>query len=125
MVAQQTRGALGDTAREPGAHAGHHLSRQRRGESRRGHDLHDTPTFCQARTRLYRHGRLAEQGFAVAQISDFLAEEGTTVWLDLRDPDHADLAVLQEEFGLHPLEVEDALWSENGRRSTVTPPTCS
>ncbi|TVZ04785.1 magnesium transporter [Trebonia kvetii] len=70
---------------------------------------HDTPTFCQARTRLYRHGRLAEQGFAVAQISDFLAEEGTTVWLDLRDPDHADLAVLQEEFGLHPLEVEDAV----------------
>ena len=70
---------------------------------------HDTPTFCQARTRLYRHGRLAEQGFAVAQISDYLEEEGTTVWLDLRDPDHNDLAVLQDEFGLHPLEIEDAV----------------
>jgi magnesium transporter len=70
---------------------------------------HDTPTICQARTRLYRNGRLTKQGFAVAQISDFLAEDGTTVWLDLRDPDHNDLAVLQEEFGLHPLEIEDAV----------------
>jgi magnesium transporter len=70
---------------------------------------HDTPTLCQARTRLYRNGRLTKQGFAVAQISDFLAEDGTTVWLDLRDPDHNDLAVLQEEFGLHPLEIEDAV----------------
>jgi magnesium transporter len=69
----------------------------------------DTPTRCQARTRLYRHGVLASQGFAVEQISDYLQEEGTTVWLDLRDPDHKDLAVLQEEFGLHPLAIEDAV----------------
>jgi hypothetical protein len=32
-----------------------------------------------------------------------------TVWLDLRGPDHDDLAVLSEEFGLHPLAVEAAL----------------
>ena len=31
------------------------------------------------------------------------------VWLDLRDPDHGDLMVLQEEFGLHPVAIEDAL----------------
>ena len=31
------------------------------------------------------------------------------VWLDLRDPDRADLAVISEEFGLHPLAVEDAV----------------
>ena len=30
-------------------------------------------------------------------------------WLDLRGPDHDDLAVLSEEFGLHPLAVEAAL----------------
>jgi magnesium transporter len=69
----------------------------------------DTPTRCQARTRLYRNGRLAEQGFAVEQISDHLTEPGVTVWLDLRDPDQEDLAVLQEEFGLHPVAIEDAL----------------
>ena len=70
---------------------------------------HDTPTHCQARTRLYRDGLLVEQGFAVERISDHLSEPGATVWLDLRDPDHEDLAVLQEEFGLHPVAVEDAL----------------
>ncbi|HEY3882000.1 MAG TPA: magnesium transporter CorA family protein [Trebonia sp.] len=69
----------------------------------------DTPTRCQARTRLYRDGRLAAEGFSVEQISDHLSDERTTVWLDLRDPDHDDLAVLQEEFGLHPVAIEDAL----------------
>jgi magnesium transporter len=70
---------------------------------------HDTPTRCQARTRLYRDGRLVEQGFAIERISEHLTDPGATIWLDLRDPDHDDLAVLQEEFGLHPVAIEDAL----------------
>ena len=78
-----------------------------------------SPTRCQARTRLYRDGRLELEGFPVAEISDHLADEAVTIWLDLRDPDHADLAVLSEEFGLHPLAVEDA------RSLTATAPTCS
>jgi magnesium transporter len=69
----------------------------------------DTPTKCQARTRLYRHGRLELEGFPVAEISDHLADEDVLIWLDLRDPDRGDLAVLSEEFGLHPLAVEDAV----------------
>jgi magnesium transporter len=69
----------------------------------------DTSTRCQARTRLYRDGRLVEQGFAIEQISDHLEDDRATIWLDLRDPDHEDLAVLQEEFGLHPVAIEDAL----------------
>jgi len=67
-----------------------------------------TPTKCQARTRLYRDGELELEGFPVAEISDHLADEGVVVWLDLRDPDRDDLAVLSEEFGLHPLAIEDA-----------------
>jgi magnesium transporter len=66
-------------------------------------------TRCQARTRLYRDGRLQLEGFPVADISDHLADESVTVWLDLRDPDRDDLGVVSEEFGLHPLAVEDAL----------------
>jgi magnesium transporter len=69
---------------------------------------HVTPTKCQARTRLYRNGRLVSEGFAVAAISDHLAD-GAVVWLDLRDPDREDLAVLSDEFGLHPVAVEDAV----------------
>jgi magnesium transporter len=70
---------------------------------------HDAPTRCQARTRLYRDGQLVEQGFPIERISDHLPEPGALIWLDLRDPDREDLLVLQEEFGLHPVAVEDAL----------------
>ncbi len=68
-----------------------------------------TPTKCQARTRLYRHGKLAREGFPVAEISDYLPDEAVVVWLDLRDPGRDDLAVLRDEFGLHPLAIEDAV----------------
>jgi magnesium transporter len=68
-----------------------------------------TPTKCQARTRVYRDGNLVAEGFPVADISDYLEEDAATVvWLDLRDPDQDDLTVLVEEFGLHPVAVEDA-----------------
>src|ERR1700691_188132 len=69
---------------------------------------HITPTRCQARTRMYRNGRLELEGFPVAEISDHLAG-GAVVWLDLRDPDREDLAVLRDEFGLHPVAIEDAV----------------
>jgi magnesium transporter len=68
-----------------------------------------TPTRCQARTRLYRHGVLELEGFPVAEISEYLRDESAVVWLDLRDPDHADLEVLSAEFGLHPVAIEDAV----------------
>ena len=68
-----------------------------------------TPTKCQARTRLYRHGVLELEGFPVANISDYLADESAVIWLDLHDPDHEDLAVLSAEFGLHPVAIEDAV----------------
>src|SRR6185437_10136222 len=38
-----------------------------------------------------------------------LADESAVIWLDLRGPGEEDLAVLSEEFGLHPLAVEDAV----------------
>ena len=61
------------------------------------------------RTRLYRDGMLEAKDFPAAQISDYLQEPDTVVWLDLCDPDPVDLEVLSEEFGLHPLAVEDAV----------------
>ena len=68
-----------------------------------------TPTSCQARTRLYRNGTLELEGFPVPDISEKLKEPDTIVWLDLRDPTHDDLSVLSDEFGLHPLAIEDAV----------------
>jgi magnesium transporter len=60
-------------------------------------------------TRLYRDGMLDAKDFPAAQISDYLQEPGTVVWLDLCEPDRADLEVVSQEFGLHPLAVEDAV----------------
>ena len=76
-----------------------------------------TPTKCQARTRLYRNGQLELEGFPVSDISDYLPDESVTIWLDLSAPTPDDLAVLSEEFGLHPLAVEDAL--HPGQRSKL------
>jgi hypothetical protein len=60
-------------------------------------------------TRMYRHGVLEAKDFPAAQISDYLDEPETVVWLDLCEPDQADLEVISAEFGLHPLAVEDAV----------------
>ncbi|MCE3549856.1 magnesium transporter CorA family protein [Pseudonocardia sp. RS11V-5] len=68
------------------------------------------PPKCPTRTRQYRHGELVAQGFAAEEISERLcADPSSVVWLDLHDPDEADLGIVIQEFGLHPLAVEDAL----------------
>jgi magnesium transporter len=68
-----------------------------------------SPTGCEAHTRVWRDGAMVAEGVPVADLSDHLAQPGTVVWLDLLRPDQADMAVLVEEFGLHPLAIEDAL----------------
>ncbi len=68
-----------------------------------------SPTRCAAHTRLYRDGRLVEEGFDVQRVSDHLGDAGSVVWLDLLQPDEHDMEVLSEELGLHELAIEDAL----------------
>ncbi len=68
------------------------------------------PPRCPARTRAYRSGVLIDEGFPVAELSDHLdTHPDTVVWLDLHDASTTDLEVITEEFGLHPLAVEDAV----------------
>jgi magnesium transporter len=62
-----------------------------------------------ALTRVYRGGVLEAEGFAIADLSDHLAEPDTTVWADLRAPSKQQLHELAGELGLHELAVEDAL----------------
>lgn len=45
----------------------------------------------------------------VPDISDYLATPGTFVWVALRDPSPEELRVMQGEFDLHELAVEDAM----------------
>jgi magnesium transporter len=61
------------------------------------------------RTRCYRAGQLEDTDFAVSEVSEHLAREGTVVWVDFCDPSASNLHQLAEELGLHELAIEDAL----------------
>ena len=55
----------------------------------------------------YENGRkLAD--ITVEAISDYLARPGCFVWVALKDPGPGELAVMEHEFGLHELAIEDA-----------------
>ncbi len=55
----------------------------------------------------YQHGeKLAD--IPVSEIRTHLARPGCFVWVALKDPEAGELEVLQDEFGLHELAVEDA-----------------
>jgi magnesium transporter len=68
------------------------------------------PPQCPTRTREYRAGELIDEGFPAEMISERLDRHpDSVVWLDLYDPTRADLQIVIDEFGLHPLAVEDAI----------------
>ncbi|MEU4688323.1 magnesium transporter CorA family protein [Actinoplanes sp. NPDC023714] len=68
--------------------------------------MSETPT----RTRLYAHGHVVAAGFPAAETAARLREDPDAVaWIDMLDPDQADLEALAGDFRLHPLAVEDAL----------------
>jgi magnesium transporter len=60
-------------------------------------------------TRAYRDGSLVAVGFPIEEVSDFLAQDGVVVWVDLCAPDTDDMHRLAAELDLHELAVEDAL----------------
>src|SRR3954454_5337861 len=62
-----------------------------------------------ARTRLYVKGALEAENFPVADVSEYLEESDTIVWVDLCGPSVDQLHELASELGLHELAVEDAL----------------
>jgi magnesium transporter len=59
--------------------------------------------------KVFQNGQPAGEPRHLADISEILRDKGCLVWLDVVDPGQGDLAMLQEEFDLHPLAVEDAI----------------
>jgi magnesium transporter len=49
------------------------------------------------------------ENFPIADVSEWLTEADTIVWVDICSPSKEGLHVLAEELGLHELAVEDAL----------------
>ena len=55
----------------------------------------------------YRQGqKLAD--FSLKDVQQYLSQQNCFVWVALRDPDPEELVLLQAEFGLHDLAIEDA-----------------
>jgi magnesium transporter len=49
----------------------------------------------------------------LSTISDLIKDPWAFLWFDVVAPQEKDLAVLKEEFDLHPLAIEDAVQSHN------------
>ena len=62
-----------------------------------------------AATRLYRKGKVDSNGFPLADISELILDESVLLWADFTSPGKEDLALIEEELGIHHLAVEDAL----------------
>ena len=69
----------------------------------------ETSVARRARTRAYCAGQLKSEDFPVEQLSDYLREPDTFVWVDLCPPHPDDLKLVAQELGLHELAVEDAV----------------
>ena len=63
----------------------------------------------EARSRVYRGGVLESEDFPVAEVSEYLEQPDTMVWVDFCGPTEEQLDELADELGLHELAVEDAL----------------
>jgi magnesium transporter len=63
----------------------------------------------EASTRVYRKGVLDGENFPVADVSEYLEQPDTVVWVDFCAPSKGQLHELAAELGLHELAVEDAL----------------
>src|SRR6266498_1564782 len=57
----------------------------------------------------HRDAKCLLHDFPVADISEHLTDPASVVWLDLCRPTAADFDMINEEFGLHELAVEDAV----------------
>lgn len=55
----------------------------------------------------YQNGRKLA-AIPVSEIHSYIARPECFVWVALKDPEPSELQAMKEEFGLHPLAVEDA-----------------
>src|SRR5262245_61034872 len=48
-----------------------------------------------------------ERNVPSEEVRNYIREPGNLVWVDVQDPGPAELSMLLEEFGFHPLALED------------------
>ncbi|HCA87359.1 MAG TPA: magnesium transporter CorA [Streptomyces sp.] len=60
---------------------------------------------------VYRDGRRGPEDLSPAEAMEQVRSEGGFVWIGLHEPTEQEFAGIAEEFGLHPLAVEDAVYA--------------
>ena len=50
-----------------------------------------------------------QEGFPLEEISTLVASPDNILWLDVQQPTEGDMKILSDEFGFHPLSLEDSL----------------
>jgi magnesium transporter len=50
-----------------------------------------------------------ERDVPIEEIADYLHDPDNLVWMDIQDPGQAEIAMLMEEFGFHPLALDDVV----------------
>ncbi len=59
--------------------------------------------------KLHTDGDVVNQALPLTEISEVIAKGDQLVWVDAYQPTTDEIALLQEEFSLHPLAIEDAV----------------
>lgn len=66
-----------------------------------------TQTSARVRSVACLSGISLERNVPAEEIHDYIKDRDNLVWVDVQDPGEAELAMLLEEFGFHPLALDD------------------
>jgi len=75
------------------------------------------PPAARIRTVACVAGVSVERGVPTDEIREYVRDPSNLVWMDIQDPGPEEVTVLLEEFGFHPLALEDV--SRGGQRPKV------
>jgi magnesium transporter len=71
------------------------------------HEPPEAATSARVKTIACLGGVSLERGVPTESIHEYIREAGNLVWMDVQDPGTEELSLLVEEFGFHPLALED------------------
>jgi magnesium transporter len=68
----------------------------------------NSPSLAKVKTLACLGGVSLERGVSVDEIHGYIRDPANIVWVDIQDPGPEEFSMLLEEFGFHPLALEDA-----------------
>ena len=75
---------------------------------------------CTVRGQVWRNGSRQDE-FEFEDISEYIQQDATLVWVDLYEPDHETLSGLADELGLSKWAIEDAVADAERVKASVYP----